>query len=108
MECSARRNLTGLWQHTSDEHADKLLNDAMLSKLFKTAQQGAATTVWAAIAKSLEGRGGNYLEDCQISKPFNSTDGQWAPGYSTWAYDSGEEAKLWKKSLELVGLEDDA
>jgi len=98
---------TGLWQHTSDEDTNTLLNDAMLSRLFKSPQQGAATTVWAAVAQALEGWGGKYLENCQVSKPFKSTDGPWGPGYGTWAYDAGEEARLWKKSLELVGLEDD-
>jgi NAD(P)-dependent dehydrogenase (short-subunit alcohol dehydrogenase family) len=37
-------------------------------ELFKTPQQGASTSVWAAVALELEGRGGNYLEDCKISQ----------------------------------------
>jgi hypothetical protein len=30
----------------------------------KTLEQGASTTVWAAVAPELEGVGGKYLEDC--------------------------------------------
>jgi len=33
----------------------------------KTIPQGAATTVWAAIGKDLEGKGGKYLEDVKVS-----------------------------------------
>lgn len=31
----------------------------------KTTQQGAATSVWAAIAKDLKDKGGKYLESMQ-------------------------------------------
>ena len=31
----------------------------------KSPEQGAATTVYAALSKEWEGRGGRYLEDCQ-------------------------------------------
>ncbi|KAH6986751.1 hypothetical protein EDB80DRAFT_756466 [Ilyonectria destructans] len=40
-----------------------------LIKMFKSPQQGAATTIWAATSKAFEGQGGKYLEDCQIAKP---------------------------------------
>jgi NAD(P)-dependent dehydrogenase (short-subunit alcohol dehydrogenase family) len=99
---------TGLGQHMSKEVIDAMLKDEEFAKNMKSPQQGAATTVWAAVAKALEGQGGKYLEDCHISKPYNPADGQWGTGHSTWAYDAEEEAQLWKKSLELVGLKDDA
>src|SRR5690606_15788297 len=35
----------------------------------KTVPAGAATSVWAATAPELEGRGGLYLEDCHIAEP---------------------------------------
>ncbi|GAB3115156.1 SDR family NAD(P)-dependent oxidoreductase [Aestuariicella hydrocarbonica] len=34
---------------------------------YKTLQQGAATTLWAATSVLLEGHGGSYLEDCNIA-----------------------------------------
>ena len=100
--------LTDLSRHLSEDVTTGMLTDETLKKLFKNPQQGASTTVWAASAAILEGKGGHYLEECQISKPWVETSGQWGMGYSAWAYDEEKEGKLWKKSLELVGLKDDA
>jgi NAD(P)-dependent dehydrogenase (short-subunit alcohol dehydrogenase family) len=58
----------------------------------KTVEQGAATTVWAATAPELDGQGGTYLADCQV------TD-QHAP----WARDPRSARRLWALSEELVG-----
>jgi NAD(P)-dependent dehydrogenase (short-subunit alcohol dehydrogenase family) len=92
-----------LQRHLSDE-VKKAVNTDELINLYQTPQQGAATTVWAATAKALEGLGGKYVEQCQISKPLAENGGQWSPGYAAWAYDPDKERKLWLKSLELVGL----
>ncbi|PVH88659.1 short-chain dehydrogenase [Cadophora sp. DSE1049] len=99
---------TGLLQHMSEEEKAGLGNDPTLVKIFKSPEQGAATTLWAATAKALEGVGGKYLEDCQIINAWTEADGQWGPGYASWAYDAEKENKLWAKSLEMVGLKDDA
>jgi hypothetical protein len=64
--------------------------------------------VWAATSKSLEGTGGLYLEECQISKPYEKENGRYGPGYATWAYDEEKAGKLWKASMELLGLQDEA
>lgn len=53
---------------------------------------GAATSVWAAVAPELEGRGGGYLEDCSISD-------QHAP----WALDPERASRLWAMSETFVG-----
>lgn len=95
---------TGLYRHMSAEEMASATSDPDLAKNFKTVEQGAATTVWAATAACLEGQGGKYLEDCQVSKPWISSAGLWAPGYSSWAYDQEGEAKLWAKSLELASV----
>jgi NAD(P)-dependent dehydrogenase (short-subunit alcohol dehydrogenase family) len=94
---------TDLQRHLSDE-VKKAVNTDELINLYQTPQQGAATTVWAATAKELEGLGGKYIEQCQISKPLAENGEQWSPGYAAWAYDPDKERKLWLKSLELVGL----
>ncbi|MEP6989267.1 MAG: SDR family NAD(P)-dependent oxidoreductase, partial [Chloroflexota bacterium] len=39
--------------------------DGNLNPLFKSVEQGASTSVWAAVANELEGMGGLYLENCQ-------------------------------------------
>ncbi|PYH29646.1 short-chain dehydrogenase [Aspergillus neoniger CBS 115656] len=98
---------TDLQRHTSQEQQTAWSQDETLIKIFKSPQQGAATTVLAAVAKELEGQGGKYLEDCQISEPYDPSNGLWGPGYASWAYDVDGERKFWKLSLELVGLKDE-
>lgn len=93
---------TGLQVHVPS--AMKNLEPA-LAKIEKSQEQGAATTVWAAVDKSLEGLGGKYLEDAQIAKKF---DGAWlyGPGYGDWAYDEEAAGKLWEVSNQLVGFKE--
>ncbi|OBT48198.1 hypothetical protein VE00_01088 [Pseudogymnoascus sp. WSF 3629] len=98
---------TDLSRHMSPDDLKQVAEDKTFANMMKSVEQGAATTVWAAVAKELEGSGGKYLEDCQISKPYEPSAGQWGPGYASWAYDSEKEAKLWAMSLELLGMEDD-
>jgi NAD(P)-dependent dehydrogenase (short-subunit alcohol dehydrogenase family) len=97
---------TELSRHIPEEAARGMLKDEVLAKLWKSPQQGAATTVWAATAKALEGMGGKYLEECQISRPWTEADGQWGPGYAAWAYDAEKEGRFWKMSLDLVGVKE--
>ncbi|KAG4429315.1 hypothetical protein IFR05_015199 [Cadophora sp. M221] len=100
--------VTGLMQHFSEEQKAGAASDPLLLKIFKNPEQGASTTVWATTAKALEGRGGRYLEDCQIIGEWTEENGQWGAGYAAHAYDAEKEARLWAKSLEMVGLKDDA
>ena len=71
--------------------------------------QGAATTVYAALSRDMEGKGGMYLSRCAIMGPFRGE----SPldinddGYAPHAYDAASEGRLWKDSLAMVGLEDD-
>ncbi|MEZ5166712.1 MAG: hypothetical protein R2695_09530 [Acidimicrobiales bacterium] len=58
---------------------------------FKTLEQGAATSVYAAVSPELKGVGGEYLEDAGISTP--------AP----YAVDPDAAARLWTLSEALVG-----
>ncbi|KAM0281234.1 hypothetical protein ACHAQH_003665 [Verticillium albo-atrum] len=68
---------TGLYQHMSEADIAASQSDPILAKTFKTVEQGSATSVWGATAAALEGQGGKYLEDCQISKPWDSEAGAW-------------------------------
>ena len=73
----------------------------------KSLEQGAATTVWAAVGAEWEGRGGAYLEDCQEGRPYDEKDTELgAPGYAAHAYDQAAASRLWDVSLKLVGLEE--
>ncbi len=67
---------------------------------FKTPEQGAATSVWAAVGKELEGVGGLYLEDCQESHPFDPAKPM--TGYKSYALDPEHAERLWTASEKLV------
>lgn len=87
----------------SEEEKSGLTTDPTLGPQFKSPPQGAATSVWAALSRSLEGMGGKYLEDVQIAKVYDASEGQWALGYFPHAYSPEKEKKLWDVSLK-VGL----
>jgi NAD(P)-dependent dehydrogenase (short-subunit alcohol dehydrogenase family) len=70
---------------------------------FKTAEQGAATQVWAATSPRLADLGGVYLEDCDVAEPRTSTDSLVA-GVFPYAVDPDEAARLWALSAELTGV----
>jgi NAD(P)-dependent dehydrogenase (short-subunit alcohol dehydrogenase family) len=73
-------------------------------KVFKSPEQGAATTVWAAVSKDLKGIGGKYLENVGIGGPeVPGSNFTIEPGYAPWAFEPENEDKLWKISLEMVG-----
>lgn len=98
--------LTPLINHIDQSALERYTSYEPLCNCMKSIEQGAATTVWAAVAKVWEGTGGKYLEDCQVSKPWNGEGGELATGYAKWAYDPENEAKLWKLSNEWVGFEE--
>lgn len=95
-----------LQRHMSDDMKAAVITDELI-RLYQSPQQGAATTIWAATSKELNGLGGKYIEQCHVSGPWVEKDGLWAPGYAAWAYDPEKEKKMWLKSLELVGLKGD-
>ena len=90
--------LTELGRHLSDEDlvtlAGRLPAGGMV---FKEVDAGAATTVYAATSKELEGIGGVYLEDCHVAEV---TPGDGSGGFAPYAMDSDEAARLWDWSLE--------
>ena len=68
---------------------------------FKTVEAGAATSVFAATAPELEGRGGLYLEDCRIAAVNDAPDA--LNGVKSYALDPGNADRLWEASETLVG-----
>jgi NAD(P)-dependent dehydrogenase (short-subunit alcohol dehydrogenase family) len=55
------------------------------------ADTGASTTVWAATAPELEGKGGVYLVDCEISDE-----------HTDYAFDAANAQRLWTLSEQLT------
>ncbi|KAH7140935.1 hypothetical protein EDB81DRAFT_900453 [Dactylonectria macrodidyma] len=92
---------TELQRHCSDEQKQQWADNKELAKVWKSSEQGAATTVLAAVSPELEGKGGLYLEDTQVAKP----PARGSTGVADWAYDEEGPGKLWEKSLELLRLE---
>lgn len=68
----------------------------------KSIAQGAATTVWAAVAPELDGRGGLYLEDCVEAQLFEK--GVRGPSVMPYAIAPDSAARLWDWSEHAVGL----
>jgi NAD(P)-dependent dehydrogenase (short-subunit alcohol dehydrogenase family) len=72
---------------------------------FKTPEQGAATSTWAATSPRLAGMGGVYCEDCDIAEPAATESEPARPGgVHAHAIDPGAAARLWTVSAELTGV----
>ena len=69
---------------------------------WKTPQQGAATTIWAAIAPELHGVGGRYLEDCAIATPLSHPQQPLRGRYHPYALDPDNADRLWALSERLI------
>ncbi|KAF2832793.1 NAD(P)-binding protein [Ophiobolus disseminans] len=98
---------TGLQVHVPSELLEGWRKVPAVQAMMKSVEQGAATTVWAALAKVWEGKGGRYLEDCQVSSPVEEGYQLTDKGYEKWAYDAENAAKLWKLSNEWVGFKEE-
>lgn len=69
----------------------------------KTPQQGAATTVWCATSPQLNGMGGVYCEDCDISVALHNDDSAELHGVRPRAIDPVAAGRLWQLSEQLTG-----
>lgn len=67
----------------------------------KTVEQGAATSVWAAVAPELSGDGGHYLEDCAIAESWTGP-GELRRGYLPYALDPEHAERLWAITAERI------
>lgn len=73
---------------------------------FKTIKQGAASLVWCATSRQLEGKGGVYCEDCDIAQKVPETSD--APyGVRPWAIDPGLAQQCWKLGEEMTRIKFD-
>ena len=77
--------------------------DGTLADIFKTVEQGAATSVWCATSPMLDGKGGVYCEDCDIAA-------LWVEGMSRYGgvrahiIDREAAARLWSLSERMTGV----
>ena len=73
----------------------------MIADLFKSPEQGAATTVWAASSALLDGHGGVYCEDCDIA-PLAGADSQRWEHAREWICDEDRAERLWYMSEAML------
>jgi len=94
--------LTPLQRHVSREDQVELgwidADGNPVADWFKTPEQGAATQTWAAFSPQLDGKGGVYLQDCDVAEVGEG-------GVAEYAVDPDEAERLWAFSAELTGVD---
>jgi NAD(P)-dependent dehydrogenase (short-subunit alcohol dehydrogenase family) len=73
-----------------------------VNERFKTPEQGASTSVWAAVGPELEGVGGLYLENCAEAAPFDRANP--FVGVMDYALDPAAAEELWTLSKDVAGV----
>jgi NAD(P)-dependent dehydrogenase (short-subunit alcohol dehydrogenase family) len=68
---------------------------------FKTAPQGAATSVWSGLVAPADAVGAHYCEDCHVAEI--NDDPNVSGGVRAYALDPDNARALWAKSEEMVG-----
>ena len=99
---------TPLQRHLPDEemvalgwkNADGTIPPAVQAS-FKTPEQGASTTVWAATSPKLAGKGGVYCENCDVA-PLAGPDSQRWEHAREWVCDDARAEKLWAMSEKIL------
>ena len=69
----------------------------------KTVEQGAATTIWCATSRQLDGKGGVYCEDVDVARAIAEDDPGRA-GARPWATNPAFAERLWALSERLTGI----
>jgi NAD(P)-dependent dehydrogenase (short-subunit alcohol dehydrogenase family) len=93
--------MTELSRHMGKEDYEHIRSRAGGQLKLKSVEAGAATSVYAATAPELEGRGGLYLEDCHVAEVDDDPDAR--EGVRSYAVDPEAAKRLWTISEELVG-----
>ncbi len=77
--------------------------DGTPNPLFKTTEQGAATSVWCAVSPLLDGEGGVYCADCNVAAPW--VEGAPAHvGVHPHVRDTELAERLWTASEAMTGV----
>jgi NAD(P)-dependent dehydrogenase (short-subunit alcohol dehydrogenase family) len=83
-----------------DENGFPIIDPA---RNMKTAEQAAATSVWCATSRQLEGLGGVYCENCDVASPVPA-DSTELLGVKPWARDPELADRLWQLSERVTGV----
>ncbi|MBF6195975.1 SDR family NAD(P)-dependent oxidoreductase [Nocardia sp. CDC186] len=90
---------TNLQRHVSEEELERLRAAAGGASVWKTPQQGAATSVLVAASPLLDGVGGRYFEDCNeaVVGVLSARN-----GVAEYALDPDAAARLWQVSSDTL------
>jgi NAD(P)-dependent dehydrogenase (short-subunit alcohol dehydrogenase family) len=97
---------TRLQRHFTQKQKDYLAEaEAAGAFAYKTVEQGAATTLVAAVAPEFAHTGGHYLDDGREAHtvPDDADLFENSHGVKQWAIDPDTAQKLWTVSLDLIG-----
>jgi len=95
--------LTPLQRHLSREEQigfGWIDENGAANERMKTPEQGASTSIWAAVGAELEGVGGKYLENCAEAAPWNAEE-PWS-GVLHHALNPESAERLWAWSQEEI------
>lgn len=96
---------TPLRRHIEDsDMVRKILADPEYQAQLKSVQQGAATSVWAAVGREWVRRGGVYLEDVVEAGSVKEDGLMWRPGHPLAAFRPEDEKRLWELSEMWYGV----
>ncbi|ORY65534.1 uncharacterized protein BCR38DRAFT_474407 [Pseudomassariella vexata] len=93
-----------LQQHCQ-ESIDAAQEVDRMQKYFVSLEQACATSVYGAVSKDLEGKGGLYLEGASVAGPVPEDGDAVEYGYAMWAFDEGKEEQLWRVSERMIGVD---
>lgn len=97
---------TDIQNEISQEEMDKLAwvdkETGKPIERIKTPEQGASTTVWAALAPELETQSGAYCEDCAISPGVVDSSAMVYHGLAAHSVDMDSAKRLWDLSENSV------
>lgn len=100
--------MTDLMRFLTDEEramVNSATPDMSPKACYKTVQTGAATSIWAATAPELDGKGPLYLEDCGVAPVIDQPDwskGVFRSGVMRFALDPELADRLWAAGERLL------
>ena len=94
---------TNLARHLTEEQFERMRTESGFapSIVWKTPEQGAATSVLVATSPLLDGVGGRYFEDCNEAGPHQPGIRR---GVAAYALDPENAARLWQVSIDALAM----
>ncbi|KAK5999203.1 Short-chain dehydrogenase/reductase prx1 [Cladobotryum mycophilum] len=95
---------TGLSKYIPTAQLQAMRSNPATTNAVKNPEQGAATSVWAAIGKEWEGKGGKYLSNCSAAEKGADDGDLMSVEYVSHTYDVESAIRLWDDSIKLCHI----